>query len=188
VWAAFDRAARAVREFDLEGPAEHWETLRDRVRATIEERGFDHERNTYTQYFGTTEVDASLLQLPQIGYCEPDDPRMLGTVAAIESDLMREGLPRRYRTEHGVDGLPGGEHPFLACAFWLVEQYAQSGRRDDARELMARLLGYANDVGMMSEEYDVDSGRQAGNTPQALTHLALVRAAEAITRHADTER
>lgn len=182
VWAAFDRAARAVREFGLDGPAERWEKLRDRVRATIEERGFDAERNSYTQYFGTSEVDASLLQLSQIGYCAADDPRMLGTVAAIESDLLRDGLPLRYRTEAGVDGLPPGEHPFLACAFWLVEQYARSGRVGDARTLMKRLLGFANDVGMLSEEYDVDSGRQAGNTPQALTHLTLVRAAEAITR------
>jgi GH15 family glucan-1,4-alpha-glucosidase len=183
VWAAFDRAVRAVREFGLDGPVEHWEEIRDRVRQTIEHDGFDATRGTYTQYFGTTEVDASLLQLPQVGYCAPDDPRMLGTVKAIEEDLLDQGLPRRYRTteaENNVDGLTGREHPFLACAFWLVEQYAKSGRTDDAHSLMNLLLSFSNDVGMFSEEYDVDDHRQAGNTPQALTHLALVRAADAI--------
>jgi GH15 family glucan-1,4-alpha-glucosidase len=105
---------------------------------------------------------------------------MLGTVAAIEADLMRDGLLLRYRTHAAVDGLPPGEHPFLACSFWLVEQYAKSGRRDDANALMNRLLGFVNDVGLLSEEYDVTSGHQMGNTPQALSHLALVRAADAI--------
>jgi GH15 family glucan-1,4-alpha-glucosidase len=105
---------------------------------------------------------------------------MLGTVAAIEEELLRDGLLMRYQTETGVDGLPAGEHPFLACSFWLVEQYARSGRADDATKLMDRLVGFANDVGLLSEEYDVGTGRQAGNTPQALSHLALVRAADAI--------
>jgi GH15 family glucan-1,4-alpha-glucosidase len=182
VWAAFDRAIRGVQEFGLDGPIDRWIALRDEVRTEIETQGFDTERGTYTQYFGTHEVDAALLQLPQVGYCAPDDPRMLGTVAAIEADLLRDGLPLRYRTEVGVDGLPPGEHPFLACAFWLVEQYAGMGRVDDARRLMDRLLGYSNDVGLFSEEYDVEDGRQAGNVPQALTHLALIRAADAITK------
>jgi GH15 family glucan-1,4-alpha-glucosidase len=180
IWAAFDCAVRAVRDFGLTGPAEHWEMLRDQVRDEIEEQGFDRSRNTYTQYYGSTGVDAALLHLPQIGYLEPEDPRMLGTVAAIEDELLREGLVMRYRTELGVDGLPPGEHPFLACSFWLVEQYALSGRLDDATALMERLLGYGNDVNLFSEEYDIDQRRQAGNTPQALTHLALVRAAGAI--------
>jgi GH15 family glucan-1,4-alpha-glucosidase len=105
---------------------------------------------------------------------------MLGTVRAIEEDLLRDGLVLRYRTEQGVDGLPPGEHPFLACSFWLVEQYARSGRLEDAVRLMDRLVSFANDVGMLSEEYDVEGRSQAGNTPQALTHLTLVRAADAI--------
>ena len=105
---------------------------------------------------------------------------MLGTIAAIETDLLRDGLVMRYRTHASVDGLPPGEHPFLACSFWLVEQYAASGRIDDAMALMNRLVGFANDVGLLSEEYDVGGGHQAGNTPQALSHLALVRAADAI--------
>jgi GH15 family glucan-1,4-alpha-glucosidase len=185
VWAAFDRAVRAVERFGLDGPVDTWRELREKVRAEIEEHGFDTERGTYVQAYGTTEVDASLLVLPQVGYVEPDDPRMLGTVTAIEEDLMPDGLVLRYRTAASADGLPPGEYPFLACSFWLVEQYAASGRREAAEALMERLLGLANDVGMLSEEYDVQGGRQAGNTPQALSHLALVRAADAIQRGAD---
>ncbi|GGE86165.1 glycoside hydrolase family 15 protein [Mycetocola zhadangensis] len=180
MWAAFDRAIRAVTEFGLDGPVDRWIELRALIREEIEEEGFDPVRNCYTQYYGTSEVDASLLQLVEVGYCRPTDPRMLGTVAAIESDLLRDGLVLRYRTEAGVDGLPGDEHPFLACSFWLVTQYAASGRVADARALMDRLVGFANDVGLLSEEYDVTSGRQAGNTPQAFSHLALVLAAKAI--------
>jgi GH15 family glucan-1,4-alpha-glucosidase len=171
---------RAVTEFGLEGPVKQWTQTRDQVRRDIEERGFSRARNSYVQFFGTEQVDASLLVLPQVGYCEPDDPRMLGTVAALENDLLREGLLVRYLTHSSLDGLPPGEHPFLACSFWLVEQYATSGRMDDANALMKRLVGLTNDVGMLSEEYDVHTGHQAGNTPQALSHLALVRAADAI--------
>ena len=180
LWAAFDRAIRAVRVHGLDGPVERWERLRDHLRVEIEEKGFDRARNTYVQYYGGTGVDASLLQLAQVGYLAADDPRMLGTVAAIESDLMRDGLLLRYRTESGVDGLPPGEHPFLACSFWLAEQYARSGRLGEARALMDRLVGFANDVGMLSEEVEVETGRHAGNTPQALSHLALIHAADAI--------
>ncbi|WP_025157330.1 glycoside hydrolase family 15 protein [Leifsonia aquatica] len=180
VWAAFDCAVRAVERDGLDGPVVRWRTLRDEVRADIEANGFDPERRTYVQHYGAREVDASLLQLAQVGYCDWEDPRMLGTVRAIEEDLLRDGLVLRYRTEKGVDGLPPGEHPFLACSFWLVEQYARSHRLDDARRLMDRLVSLANDVGMLSEEYDVEGRSQAGNTPQALTHLTLVRAADAI--------
>jgi GH15 family glucan-1,4-alpha-glucosidase len=182
LWAAFDCAVRAVREFGLDGPVERWERMRDEVRDEIESQGFDQERNSYTQYYGSTAVDASLLQLVQAGYIEATDPRMLGTVAAIEHDLLENGLLLRYRSETGVDGLPAGENPFLACSFWLVEQYALSGRLADATELMDRLVGYSNDVGLLSEEYDVRGNRQAGNTPQAFSHLSLVRAADAIAK------
>jgi GH15 family glucan-1,4-alpha-glucosidase len=180
VWAAFDRAVRAVREYGLEGPVERWERIRSEIATEIEAEGFDAERGTYVQYFGGTNVDASLLQLAQVGYLAYDDPRMLGTVRAIEEDLLEGGLLLRYRTESGINGLPPGEHPFLACSFWLVEQYAHSGRLDEARDLMDRLVGFANDLGLLSEEYNVTDSRQAGNTPQALTHLTLVRAADAI--------
>jgi GH15 family glucan-1,4-alpha-glucosidase len=182
VWAAFDRAVQAVEEFGLDGPVDTWRRLRDAVHAEIEEHGFDERRNTYVQSYGSKEVDASLLVLPQVGYVKADDPRMLGTVEAIERDLMPDGLVLRYRTTHAGDGLPPGEYPFLACSFWLVEQYATSGRREQAEALMEHLLSLANDVGMLSEEYDLENKRQAGNTPQALSHLALVRAADAIQR------
>jgi GH15 family glucan-1,4-alpha-glucosidase len=180
IWAAFDRGVSAVRRYGLPGPVERWERMRDTVRERIESRGFDRERGTYTQVFGGRGLDAALLQLPQVGFVAPDDPRMLGTVAAIEQDLLRDGLLLRYETEHGIDGLPSGEHPFLACSFWLVEQYARSGRRADGQSLMDSLVALANDVGLLSEEYDVSVGRHAGNTPQALSHLALVRAADAL--------
>ncbi len=181
LWAALDCGIRAVRLHGLDGPDDRWEALRDRIRDDIEENGFDHKRNTYRQYYGTDHVDATLLQLAQIGYIAYDDPRMLGTVAAIEKELLHDGLLLRYRTEHGEDNLPPGEHPFLACSFWLVEQYALSGRLNDATTLMDRLVGFCNDVGMLSEEYDTQQGRHVGNTPQALSHLGLVRAASAIS-------
>ena len=136
----------------------------------------------FVQHYETTEVDASLLLLPQVGYCRPDDPRMLATVERIEQTLITDGLVRRYRTGTGVDGLSGSEGAFLAYSFWLVEQYALTGRRADAQALMERLCGLANDVGMLSEEYDPVAGRQLGNTPQAFSHLALVRAADALAR------
>jgi len=184
MWAALDRAIQAVRDHGLDGPVDRWEALREKIRAEIESQGFDPSRNTYVQSYGSTAVDASLLQLPQVGYCEPDDPRMLGTVAAIEHDLLHDGLLMRYRIDGGnaLDDFPPGEHPFLACSFWLVEQYARSGRLDDARTLMDRLVGLTNDVGLLSEEYDTTTGRHAGNTPQALTHLAMVQAADWIAR------
>ncbi|MBX0299567.1 hypothetical protein K2F54_06210 [Cryobacterium sp. 1639] len=180
VWTAFDRAIRGATEYGLPGPVERWRTIRDEVRRDIEERGFNTARGCYTQHFGGEEVDASLLVLPQVGFCAADDPRMLGTVAVLEADLMRDGLLLRYTTHAALDGLEPGEHPFLACSFWLVEQYAASGRIEDAQALMTRLVGLANDVGLLAEEYDVTTGHHAGNTPQALTHLTLVRAADAL--------
>jgi GH15 family glucan-1,4-alpha-glucosidase len=187
VWAAFDRAVRGVTEYGLPGPVDKWRRIRDDVRRDIQERGFSAKRNSYTQHFGGDEVDASLLVLPQVGFCAADDPRMLGTVAAIENDLLRQGLVLRYASRAALDGLEPGENPFLACSFWLVEQYAASGRTADAVTLMDRLVGLANDVGLLSEEYDVGAGHQAGNTPQALTHLTLVRAADALTLAATRE-
>lgn len=182
-WAAFDRGVRGVEDHGLTGPVAEWRRIRDELRTEIERDGVDHERGCFTQYYGGRGVDAALLQLPQVGFCAPDDPRMLATVAVIEAELINDGLVHRYRTEEGVDGLPPGEYPFLACSFWLVEQYARTGRAKDAQALMDRLLSFANDLGLLSEEYDPAGRRQAGNTPQALSHLALVRAADAITGH-----
>ncbi len=135
------------------------------------------ERNTFTQHYDTREVDASLLILPSLGFLAGDDPLMLGTVRAVEEDLMVDGLVRRYRTESGVDGLDGEEHPFLACSFWLVSAYAAAGRTDDAERLLTRLVGLANDVGLLAEEYDPQARAHVGNFPQALSHLTLVHAA-----------
>jgi len=185
MWAAFDRGVRAVRDHGLDGDAEVWEKRRDELRLEIMEHGFNKELNSFVQVYDGTEVDASLLVLAQVGFVEHSDPAMLGTVAKLEQDLMDDaGLLHRYRTQTGVDGLPPGEHPFLACSFWLVEQYARSGRIDDARRLMDQLVGYANGLGLMAEEYDTEGDRMAGNFPQAFSHLALIRAADAINGHA----
>lgn len=183
MWAALDRGVRAVREHGLSGDADRWEQARDALRREIDERGVDPDAGCFVQHYDSTEVDASLLVLPQVGYCPADDPRMLRTVQRMEETLLRDGLLLRYRTGSGVDGLPGDEHPFLACSFWLVEQYAASGRTADAHALMERLTALPNEVGLLSEEYDVSRGRQAGNTPQALSHLTLIRAADALAGH-----
>ena len=177
VWVAFECAVRAVEQHDLPGDVERWREVRDRVRDEVMEHGFDAERNTFVQHYDTTEVDASLLMLPLVGFIDGHDPKMLGTIEAIEQDLMRHGLLLRYRTQTGVDGLQGDEHPFLACTFWLVSAYVAAGRHDDARELLDRLVALANDVGLLSEEYDPVENRMVGNFPQAFSHLALVQAA-----------
>jgi len=180
LWAAFDRAICAV-EFDgHEGPVERWRGIRAGLAERIERAGFDTALGSYVQFEGTAEVDAALLQLAQVGYVAYDDPRMLGTVARIEETLIRNGLVCRYRTEAGIDGVPGDENAFLACSFWLVEQYAHSGRLEDATALMDRLLDRRSDLGLLAEQAEPRTGRHAGNTPQALSHLALVRAADAI--------
>ncbi len=177
VWAAFDRAIEGVEQHGLDGPVEEWRRLREEVRVEIMERGFDSERNTFVQHYDTREVDASLLVLPHVGFLPGDDPMMLGTIAAVEEDLMSNGLLLRYRTTSGVDGLAGEEHPFLACSFWLVSAYALAGRTQAATELMERLVALTNDVGLLSEEYDPVEGKMVGNFPQAFSHLALVGAA-----------
>ena len=183
MWAAFDQGVRAVEEHGFSGPVERWRELRDRLCAEILEHGFDTELNTFTQTYDNTEVDASLLQLPHTGFVAYDDPRMLGTVARIERDLRgAHGLVHRYRTASGLDGLEGDEYPFLICTFWLVEQYARSGRVEDAGELLEQLAGYANDLGLYAEEFDPVSGRLAGNFPQAFSHLGFIRAVDAVVR------
>jgi GH15 family glucan-1,4-alpha-glucosidase len=182
VWAAFDRAVRGVENWGLDGPVERWRELRDAVREEVLSKGFDSGRNTFTQHYDTTEVDASLLLIPMIGFLPPDDPRVQGTVAAIEQDLMRGGFLLRYRTQSGVDGLSGDEHPFLACSWWLVSAYAMGGQVDKATELMDRLAGLFNDVGLVSEEYDPEGKRMVGNFPQAFSHLAFIGAANALAQ------
>ena len=176
-WAAFDRGIRAVEEQGLVGPVERWREVRDRIRTEVVTRGTDPVRGCFVQHQETTEVDASLLMLPTLGFVDGDDPAMRATLEAIERDLLVEGLVLRYRTSSGVDGLDGDEHTFVACSFWLVSAYVAAGRLDDAGRLFDRLASMANDVGLYAEELDPVSGRHFGNFPQALSHLALVDAA-----------
>jgi GH15 family glucan-1,4-alpha-glucosidase len=181
MWAAFDCGIRGVRNHSLDGPADHWEQLRERLRAEILREGFDPALNSFTQTYGGGQTDAALLVIPQVGFLPYDDDRMMGTVARVEEELLTDdGLLLRYRTETGVDGLDPGEHPFLACSFWLVEQYARTGRMSEAKNLMDKLVGFGNELGLLSEEYAAKEMRMAGNFPQAFSHLALVRAADAI--------
>jgi GH15 family glucan-1,4-alpha-glucosidase len=184
-WTAFDRAIKAAETYDLKGDVDHWRRAREEVRTEILELGFDKVRNTFVQHYDTEEVDASLLLIPAVGFLPGDDPRVLGTIAAVEHDLIRGGLVMRYRPETGVDGIEEDEYPFLACSFWLASAYATAGRIDDAHDLMERLVSICNDLGLLSEEYDPEGRRMAGNYPQAFSHLALVLAAMAIT---DAER
>ena len=180
VWAALDRAITGVERHGQRGPVECWREVREAVRAEVLERGFDAGRNCFTQHYDTDEVDASLLLIPFTGFLPPDDPRVVGTVAAVEQDLLQDGLVLRYRTRSGVDGLSGEDHPFLACSFWLVQAYAAGGQEGKARELMDRLVALRNDVGLLSEEYDPQHRRMLGNFPQAFSHLALIGAAHSL--------
>jgi carbohydrate kinase (thermoresistant glucokinase family) len=173
-WVALDRTVRDAERFKFSGPLESWRKVRDRMHATICERGFDSERNTFTQSFGSSALDASLLLMPLVGFLPADDPRVRGTVAAIERDLMVDGLVLRYRTEADIDGLAPGEGVFLPCSFWLANNYKLQHRDAEARALFERLLSLRNDVGLLAEEYDPKAQRQLGNFPQAFSHLALI--------------
>ncbi|MGI8433679.1 MAG: glycoside hydrolase family 15 protein [Nocardioidaceae bacterium] len=184
MWLAFDRAVKAVERHGLKGSVERWRTARDDIRSEVLSRGFNAERNSFVQHYDTDELDASLLIFAFSGFLSGDDPRVLGTIEAVERDLLRDGLVLRYRTQTGVDGLSGDEHPFLACSFWLVTAYAATNQLDKAHELMRRLVGLCNDVGLLSEEYDPIEKRMVGNFPQAFSHLALVEAAIALARAA----
>jgi GH15 family glucan-1,4-alpha-glucosidase len=178
-WVAFDRAVKSVEEFGLPGPIDRWRTIRDEIHAEVCARSFDRERNTFVQAFDRSGVDANLLMIPLVGFLPAHDPRVIGTVAAIERELLVDGFVLRYRTDEAtaVDGLPPGEGVFLPCSFWLADAYAEMGRRDDARRLFERLIALRNDVGLLPEEYDPRSRRFLGNFPQAFSHLALVNSA-----------
>jgi GH15 family glucan-1,4-alpha-glucosidase len=178
-WVAFDRAIQVVERFGLAGPIDRWRRLRTTIHDEICAKAFDRTRNTFTQFYGTTEVDAALLQIPLVGFLPASDPRVRGTVAAIEQDLMHNGFLRRYRTrpDGEVDGLPEGEGAFLACTFWLADNYTLQGRMDDARAVFERLLALRNDLGLLAEQYDSAAGRQVGNFPQALSHVSLINTA-----------
>ncbi|MEQ4521033.1 glycoside hydrolase family 15 protein [Pseudarthrobacter sp. B907] len=176
-WVAADRMVKGVRDFGLPGPADRWEALRDTIHADVMAKGFDAARNTFVQSYGRPELDASLLLIPHVGFLPPDDPRVLGTIDAVQRELTHDGFLLRYRQEQSDDGVQGGEGVFLACSFWLVDALIGAGRRREARELFERLLALRNDVGLLSEEWDVSAARQLGNTPQAFSHFALVRSA-----------
>ena len=181
-WVAFDRAVRSAVEFELEAPLDRWRAIRDTIHRQVCERGFDAEQNSFVQSYGATALDASLLLIPLVGFLPPSDPRVRGTVAAIERNLLRNGLVLRYDTGTGTDGLPAGEGAFLACSFWLVDNYILQGEYDKARTLFNRLLSLRNDVGLLSEEYDPVGKRQLGNFPQAFSHLALINTAHNFMR------
>jgi carbohydrate kinase (thermoresistant glucokinase family) len=173
-WVALDRTVRDAERFKFSAPLEAWRKLRDRMHATICEQGFDSERNTFTQSFGSSELDASLLLMPLVGFLPADDPRVRGTISAIERELMVDGLVLRYQTESDIDGLAPGEGVFLPCSFWLANNYKLQHRDAEARALFERLLSLRNDVGLLAEEYDPKAQRQLGNFPQAFSHLALI--------------
>jgi len=176
-WVAFDRAIKDAEQFGLEGPIESWRQLRDIIHEQVCERGFDAKRNTFVQSYESPHLDASLLLIPQVGFLPVDDPRVLGTIDAIEHNLMVDGLVLRYSTATNVDALPAGEGAFLPCSFWLADCYVLAGRRQDGQALFERLVSLSNDVGLFSEEYDPRAKRMLGNFPQALTHMALVNTA-----------
>jgi GH15 family glucan-1,4-alpha-glucosidase len=178
-WVAFDRMITGVEHFRLDGPVDRWRAIRRQIRDEVLTKGFDAERNTFTQAYGSHELDAALLLIPQVRFLPWDDPRVAGTVDAVHDQLCRDGLVQRYRPGAGSsdDGLPGGEGAFLACSFWLADALHGIGRQDEATALFERLVALSNDVGLLAEEYDPSNGRQVGNTPQAFSHLALVNAA-----------
>ncbi len=176
-WVAVDSSVRDAEAFGLEAPLDRWRQLREHMHQVICEKGYDQARNSFTRSFGSSATDASLLLIPQVGFLPANDPRILGTVKAIEEDLLVDGFVLRYRTEGGGDGLPTGEGAFLPCSFWLVSVYQQQGRHQEAQVLFKRLLSLCNDIGLLSEEYDTTVNRHVGNFPQAYSHLALVGAA-----------
>jgi len=185
-WVALDRAVRMVQEFGADGPLDRWVKLRSDIHDEVCRLGFSRELNSFVQYYGSKELDASLLMLPLVGFLPPEDPRVQGTVAAIEKHLMGDGLVARYNTRSAVDGLVGNEGAFMACSFWMVDNYALQGRMDEAQSLFEHLLSLRNDVGLLAEEYDAKEHRQLGNFPQAFSHLALVNSAHNLSRGIDS--
>ena len=181
-WVAVDRAVKAIESFNLQGPLDRWRKLRRTIHEEVCEQGFDREQNAFVQFYGGKDLDASLLMIPLVGFLPTDDPRVRGTVEAIERNLTTDGLVARYATKQEVDGLPAGEGAFLACSFWLADNFALLGRRDDALRLFERLLELRNDVGLLSEEYDPAKRRLLGNFPQAFSHVSLINTASNLSR------
>jgi GH15 family glucan-1,4-alpha-glucosidase len=180
-WVAFDRAIKDAETDGIDSPIERWRQVRDAIHAQVCEKGFDSRVNSFIQAYDSTHLDASLLLIPQVGFLPPEDPRVRGTIEAIERNLVVEGLVLRYSTETDVDALPAGEGAFLPCSFWLADSYVLTGRREEGEALFERLLGLSNDVGLLAEEYDPRAKRMLGNFPQALTHMALVNTARILS-------
>jgi len=187
-WVAFDRAVKDAKRYGLDGPVERWRQARDAIHAQVCASGFDARRNTFLQSYGSPHLDASLLLIPQVGFLPPDDPRVRGTVDAIERNLVVDGLVLRYSTATDVDALPPGEGTFLPCSFWLADSLVLTGRREEGEALFGRLLALSNDLGLLSEEYDTRERRMLGNFPQALTHMALINTARLLSIPAEQAR
>ncbi len=193
-WVAFDRAVRAA-ELGRPGAESRWRELRDQIHAEVCEKGYDAKRGTFTQFYGSTELDAAVLLIPEVGFLPPDDPRVVSTVETVQKELTSGGLVLRYTQpvpgtdgQPNVDGLTGSEGAFLACSFWLVNALHMIGKCDDAAELFERLLAMRNDVGLLSEEYDPRYSRQVGNFPQAFSHMPLIQVALNLEEHASHHR
>jgi GH15 family glucan-1,4-alpha-glucosidase len=187
-WVGFDRAVKAVEDFKLDGPVDQWRALREEIFDEICEQGFDSDRNTFVQSYGSKALDASLLLIPQVGFLPADDPRVVGTIDAIMQELTEDGFVRRYDNDDAEDGLAGLEGTFIACTIWLADDLHLCGRSDEARALFERVLDVRNDVGLLAEEYDVTAKRQVGNVPQAYSHVALVNTARALSGPSGTAR
>jgi GH15 family glucan-1,4-alpha-glucosidase len=191
-WVAFDRASGYAEQAGETDLAARWRGTRDKIKAEVCEKGYNSERGAFTQYYGATELDASVLLISDVGFLDPDDPRIVSTMKVLQRDLMKDGLLRRYELPAGgmsaVDGLAGSEGAFLACSFWLANALELSGRHEESIELFERLLALRNDVGLLSEEYDPRYGRLVGNMPQAFSHVPLVQTALNLSGHAEEHR
>jgi GH15 family glucan-1,4-alpha-glucosidase len=182
-WVAFDRAIKCMERWGFRAPLARWVELRQRIHDEVCAHGFNARIGSFVQAFGSDRLDASLLMIPLVGFLPPSDPRVQGTLSAIERTLKIDGLVRRYHTSETEDGLPPGEGAFLACSFWYVDNLVLAGRRDEAREMFEHLLSLRNDVGLLAEEYDPRDRRQLGNFPQAFSHVALLSSAYNLTTH-----
>jgi GH15 family glucan-1,4-alpha-glucosidase len=183
-WVAVDRAIRGVEEWHLDGPLDRWKALRSEIHADVLTHGFDNEQNSFVQSYGSHDLDAALLLVPAVGFLPGDDPRVIGTIEAIQKQLQVDGFVRRYLTAEGTgdDGLSGEEATFIVCTFWLADALCLAGRHDEARQTFERILDLRNDLGLLSEEYDVGKHRLIGNVPQAYSHVGVVNTARNLSR------
>jgi GH15 family glucan-1,4-alpha-glucosidase len=187
-WVAFDRAVKSVEQFRMDGPVDRWRAARSAIHNEVCRYGFDAKIGAFVQSYGSTQIDASALLIPLVGFLDPTDRRVRSTVEVVKKDLVVDGLVRRYHTDTAIDGLPPGEGVFLPCSFWLADNLILLGRRDEAKQLFERLLSLRTDLGLLSEEYDIHSNRLFGNFPQALSHIALINTAYLLTSRSKYKR